>query len=94
MKKVSQLMATLIIVLLILRGMEIAKACNPLELAPCKASIENGSKPTNICCLALKNQSKECMCSYYKDPTTAKYFKSPNTRKVGDACGVKHHDDC
>uniref|UniRef100_A0A803LAZ5 Bifunctional inhibitor/plant lipid transfer protein/seed storage helical domain-containing protein n=1 Tax=Chenopodium quinoa TaxID=63459 RepID=A0A803LAZ5_CHEQI len=95
-KKASQVMATLMVVVLLLGVVEIAKACNPLELTPCLSAIQIGSlpSPTSPCCVALKKQTKECLCSFFTNSETSKYLCSPTAQGIPQVCGIAFPSDC
>lgn len=62
--------------------------CDPLELSPCVPAIAgSGTNPTPECCTKLREQAP-CFCKYLDNPAFQPFRKSPNTKKVIDACAV------
>ncbi|KAI7758153.1 hypothetical protein M8C21_010600 [Ambrosia artemisiifolia] len=62
--------------------------CHPRQLQPCWKPIRLGIPPPPLCCTRLKKQ-RSCMCGYFKNPKIAKFWRSPNAKKVAKACLVR-----
>ncbi|KAG5527978.1 hypothetical protein RHGRI_028792 [Rhododendron griersonianum] len=91
MKKGScaSLLCALVVVVVVLAEARVTEAvtCNPLELRPCLGAFTSGQPPSAGCCDKVREQ-KPCLCGYIKNPNLKQFVNSPNTRKVGAACGV------
>ncbi|KAI5670324.1 hypothetical protein M9H77_10688 [Catharanthus roseus] len=97
MKEISRgvVLCSILMVNVVFLGSHIGKAkaegtlvCSPLELLLCTKALFNPFvKPSEICCLKLKEQYP-CFCNYLSDPVLGPHFRHGEWRWVLLQCDL------